>query len=575
MTASLLNIYTRRVPSDIARQLQSAGYHPALARLYAARGIRTPIQIESELTTLLTPDTLAGIDSATTLLYDAINQKNKIVIVADYDCDGATACAVGVRGLRMLGAHVDYLVPNRAIHGYGLTPEIVDEVHQQFAPQMIVTVDNGVASIDGVQHAQSLGIKVIITDHHLPAEQLPKADAIVNPNVPPCRFRSKNLAGVGVMFYVLLNLRQKMRAAGVFDRQTQPPLNSLLDLVALGTVADVVVLDDNNRILVKHGMTRIRQGRAHVGINALLRVSGRNPDTLSVADLGFAIGPRINAAGRLYDMRLGIECLLTDDLGRAWRLAQELDAVNIQRKEIESEMRAEAQIIMDGLNIEDRASICVYHPNWHQGVIGILASRLKDSYHRPSLVFANSSDTHLRASGRSVAQLHLRDALDLLSKQAPHVLEKFGGHAMAAGLTMRREHFDEFCKLFEDIVTAAKLPSDKSWLCDGELETAYHNLDFTFQLNQLVWGNGCAAPLFYGEFRVKQQKVLKDAHLKLLLEKGGQTIDAIWFGQNTFVADHLGVLYRLESNQYNGVSKVQLMVETAAAKDQIQLKVAP
>ncbi|MGZ3253974.1 MAG: single-stranded-DNA-specific exonuclease RecJ, partial [Burkholderiaceae bacterium] len=443
----MTRIATRPYPFRESEMLRQKGVHPVLARLYAARGLFDVKELASELTALIAPTGLLHIDAAAIFLADAIAAKKKLVIVADYDCDGATACAVAMRGLRMMGANVDYIVPNRFECGYGLTPEIVALTAKEKSPDIIITVDNGIASIDGVAEANRRGIEVVVTDHHLPADKLPAARVIVNPNQPMCGFPSKNLAGVGVMFYVLLALRAELRKRGVFDAQTQPKLDALLDLVALGTVADVVKLDANNRILVAQGLKRMRAGRVHAGIAALFRVAGRESRRATPFDLGFALGPRLNAAGRLEDMSLGIECLITDDEGRAWAIAQQLNEINIKRREIEAEMQDTALLKLDEFEPKDSATISVFDDSWHQGVIGIVASRLKDKFYRPTITFAPSSDGKMiKGSGRSIPGFHMRDALDLISKHAPTLIDKFGGHAMAAGLSIRAEDFDAFTK---------------------------------------------------------------------------------------------------------------------------------
>ncbi|MGZ3240639.1 MAG: single-stranded-DNA-specific exonuclease RecJ, partial [Burkholderiaceae bacterium] len=492
----------------------------------------------------------------------------KLVIVADYDCDGATACAVAMRGLRMMGANVDYIVPNRFEYGYGLTPEIVALTAKEKSPDIIITVDNGIASIDGVAEANRRSIDVVVTDHHLPADTLPAARVIVNPNQPMCGFPSKNLAGVGVMFYVLLALRAELRKRGVFDAQTQPKLDALLDLVALGTVADVVKLDVNNRILVAQGLKRMRAGRVHAGIAALFRVAGRETRSATPFDLGFALGPRLNAAGRLEDMSLGIECLITDDEGRAWAIAQQLNEINIKRREIEAEMQDTALLKLDEFEPKDSATISVFDASWHQGVIGIVASRLKDKFYRPTITFAPSSDDKMiKGSGRSIPGFHMRDALDLISKHAPTLIDKFGGHAMAAGLSIRAEDFDAFTKAFEEVgrtwLTKAQL--ERVVETDGPLEDAYFTTQFIELLGEQVWGQGFAPPMFCDEFKVVNQRMLKDRHLKLFLEKNGQRYDAIWFGHVESLPARARIAYRLDANEYNGVTRVQLLVEFAEA----------
>ena len=559
----MTRISTRPTPFRQSEMLRQSGLHPVLARLFAARGISEAQELSTELPALLPPSLMLHTEKAAVFLADAIAANKKLVIVADYDCDGATACAVGLRGLKMLGGVVDYIVPNRFEYGYGLTPEIVALTIKEKSPDIIITVDNGIASIDGVAAANAQGIAVVVTDHHLPADTLPDAAVIVNPNQPDCTFPSKSIAGVGVMFYVLLALRAELRKRGVFDQQSQPKLDTLLDLVALGTVADVVKLDPNNRILVAQGLKRMRAGRMHVGIAALFRVAGREPQTASPFDLGFAVGPRLNAAGRLADMALGIECLTTDDEGRAWQIAQELNSINADRKEIEREMQDVALLHLDDFQAQDTHTITVFDESWHQGVIGIVASRLKDKFFRPTITFAPGDEGIIKGSGRSIPGFHLRDALDLVSKHSPSLIQKFGGHAMAAGLTIRAEDFNAFQLAFEAV--------GKSWLrqeqleriveTDGTLEEAYYTTDFIDLLASQVWGQGFPPPIFCDEFKLISQRILKERHLKMALVKNGQRYDAIWFNHVDQFSDQVKVAFRLDANEYNGVTKVQLLVE--------------
>ncbi len=561
----MTRITVRNTPFRTAEMLRQQGIHPVLARLYAARGLSDSAELSSELNALITPSGLLHIDAAAGFLADAIDAGKKLVIVADYDCDGATACAVGLRGLRALGARVDYIVPNRFEYGYGLTPEIVELTAREKSPDIIVTVDNGIASIDGVAEANRRGIEVVVTDHHLPGAALPDARVIVNPNQPSCGFPSKNLAGVGVMFYVLLALRAELRKRGRFDAQNQPRLDALLDLVALGTVADVVKLDANNRVLVAQGLKRMRAGRMHAGIAALFRAAGREARRATPFDLGFALGPRLNAAGRLADMSLGIECLTTDDEGRAWAIAEQLDSINRERRDIEAGMQDTALALLDSFDPHNSTTISVFDPSWHQGVIGIVASRLKDRFYRPTITFAPGGDGLIKGSGRSIAGFHLRDALDLVSKHAPSLIEKFGGHAMAAGLTIRADAFDAFAAAFEAV--------GREWLgqaqlervieTDGPLEEAYFSTQFIELLDGQVWGQGFPPPVFCDEFTVLNQRVLKEKHLKLLLEKNGKRFDAIWFGHAEALPERVQVAYRLDGNEFNGVTRVQLVVEHA------------
>ena len=563
----MTRIATRPCSFRTSEMLRQGGVHPVLARLYAARGLTDVRELSSELTALIAPSGLLHIDAAAVFLADAIGANKKMVIVADYDCDGATACAVAMRGLRSMGAIVDFIVPNRFEYGYGLTPEIVALTAREKSPDIIITVDNGIASIDGVAEANRRGIEVVVTDHHLPADTLPQARVIVNPNQPACGFPSKHLAGVGVVFYVLLALRAELRRRGVFDASSQPKLDSLLDLVALGTVADVVRLDPNNRILVAQGIKRMRAGRMHAGVAALFRVAKREARSASPFDLGFALGPRLNAAGRLDDMSLGIECLVTDDEGRAWAIAQQLNDINLRRREIEAEMQDTALLHLDAYEPADSSTISVFDAGWHQGVIGIVASRLKEKFFRPTITFAPGLDGWIKGSGRSIPGFHLRDALDLVSKRAPSLIDKFGGHAMAAGLTIRADAFDAFSAAFEAVgqawLSTAQL--ERVIETDGPLEDAYYTTEFIDLIDGQVWGQGFAPPVFCDEFRVVSQRILKERHLKLLLERNGQRYDAIWFGHTASLGERARVAFRLDANAYNGVTRVQLMVEHAEA----------
>ncbi len=557
----MTQIAIRSVPQRARLMLEQSGVHPLLARLYAARGIAAADELDTQLKSLLLPEGLKGIDTAAVLLADAVTTGKKILIVADYDCDGATACAVGLRALRSFGATVDYLVPNRFETGYGLSPEVA-QLAQAKQPDVLVTVDNGIASVAGVVEAKRLGMTVIVTDHHLPGDELPAADAIVNPNQPGCRFASKGIAGVGVMFYVMLALRAELRKRGEF-KSAEPNLAELLDLVALGTVADVVPLDHNNRILVAQGLARIRQRRMTPGIAALLQVAGRDPTRASTFDLGFAVGPRLNAAGRLADMSLGIECLSTDDMGRALNIAQELDAINHERRAIEADMRAAAAIQLEGIDAAGRASLTLFDPAWHQGVIGILAGRVKEKLHRPTFVFARGDSGELKGSGRSIPGLHLRDALDLVAKQQPDLLLRFGGHAAAAGLTLMENDLPSFEALFEKIARALLAPAalTRTLETDGPLEAGYYGLTSARLLQEAVWGQGFPAPLFADEFEVVQQRLLKDKHLKLTLKKDLARFDAIRFGHAEGAPDRIRAAFRLDINEWQGEANVQLVLE--------------
>lgn len=566
----MTRIVTRASSPADAEVLMRHGLHPVIARLYASRGVSSPDEIETELKKMHAPAGLKGCEDAAVVLADALAAKRRMLVVADYDCDGATACAVAVRGLRMFGAQIDYLVPNRFEYGYGLTPEIVELAARRPGgkPDLLITVDNGIASVDGVETANALGIDVLVTDHHLPGDQLPPARAIVNPNQPGCSFPSKCIAGVGVMFYVLLALRAELRRRNAFtDAHPEPRLDGLLDLVALGTVADVVKLDPNNRILVAQGLRRIRAGRMQPGVAALFRAAGRDARVASGFDMGFALGPRLNAAGRLADMSLGIECLTTDDIGRAWELAQQLDSINRERREIEAGMQQQALDDLQSVDAGDRATLTLFNPDWHQGVIGIVAGRLKERFHRPSFTFAHADGSGVlsKGSGRSIPGFHLRDAVDLISKREPGMIVKFGGHAMAAGLTIATADIPRFTAAFEAIgrewLTAEAL--SRVVETDGELEDAYFTPQFVELIDAAVWGQGFPAPVFSGEFDVASQALVKDKHLKLQLLRGRQRFNAIWFNHVDPLPARTTVAYRLVSDTWNGVARVQMIVEYA------------
>ena len=570
-----MRLETRDVPPRVAFALEQSGVHPLLARLLAARGVRTADDLDDGLARMLPPQTLKGAAAAAELLADTLDAGRRICVVADYDCDGATACAVAIRGLRMLGAAPDavhYVVPDRAVHGYGLTPAIVDLARAQ-RPDLIVTVDNGIASLAGVAHARALGLQVLVTDHHLPALErdvivLPDADVIVNPNQPGCTFESKALAGVGVMFYVLLATRAVLRERGRFDAATQPRLDALLDLVALGTVADVVRLDANNRRLVAQGLKRIRSGRMQPGVAALFAAAGRDPLRAAAFDFGFALGPRINAAGRLADMTLGIECLTTDDAGRAAELAQALDQINRERREVEAGMREQAEAQLERwaeLETGTRSAVALFDPVFHEGVVGIVAGRLKDRLHRPTFVFARGADGHLKGSGRSIPGFHLRDALDLVAKRHPGVLLRFGGHAMAAGCTIPEDGFAVFDSAFQAVATewldAATLT--RTLRTDGPLPIEWFNTETAKMLDAQVWGQGFEAPVFCDEVEVLQQRLLKDKHLKLRVRHAGTLRDAIWSSHAEPVGDRVRLAWRLALDEWQGQPRVQMIVETA------------
>ena len=569
-----MKITPRDIPPRSVYVLEQAGVHPLLARLYAARGVTGTDEIDDSLAKLLPPSGLLGIDAAASLLADAIAQGKRLCVVADYDCDGATACALAMRGLRLLGAaHLGYLVPDRVVDGYGLTAPIADRVKAQGA-DVLITVDNGIASVEGVAHAKALGLQVLVTDHHLPATERPDADVIVNPNQHGCSFASKALAGVGVMFYVLLALRSEMRARGVFDAATQPKLDTLLPLVALGTVADVVRLDANNRRLVAQGLKRVRTGAMPAGMEALFRAAGRKPAIATSQDFGFALGPRINAAGRLSDMTLGIECLLTDDPARADELARALDGINRDRRVIEGDMRDVAMQVAESLfDAEDEAppAICVFDPEFNEGVVGIVAARIKDKFHRPSFVFAASQapgkEHELKGSGRSIAGFHLRDALDLVAKRYPGVLLRFGGHAMAAGCTISEEHLDTFEQALSEVAHEwlDEATLQRRLATDGPLAPEYRRVDLVDTLHKEVWGQGFATPTFSEEVEVLSQRIVGEKHLALKLKHQGEPVDGIWFGHTDPLPAKVTMAFRLDADEWNGVRRVKFFVEAVQA----------
>ena len=548
---------------------------PLLTRIYAARGVEHASELEKGLARLLPTHLLKGMDAAVLLLAQALQQRQRILIVGDFDADGATASCVGMLGLRMLGAaHVDYLVPNRFDYGYGLTPEIV-EVALQRQPDVLITVDNGISSLDGVAAAKAAGLTVIVTDHHLPGAELPAADAIVNPNQPGCEFPSKALAGVGVMFYVLLGLRAHLRGTDWFAQQNiaEPNLAELLDLVALGSVADVVPLDANNRILVHQGLARIRAGRSRPGLRAILEVARRDHRRLVSTDLGFIVGPRLNAAGRLDDISLGIECLLCDDYAGAMQRAQQLDQLNQDRKQIEQGMQREALVQLKDLPVDNLPfGLCLFEPEWHQGVIGILASRMKERYHRPVIAFADADNGELKGSARSIPGLHIRDALDAVAARFPELISKFGGHAMAAGLTIQQVHYEAFAKAFDAEVRRQLTADDLTGRIYSDGSLAAH--EFDMQLAQQLrhagpWGQRFPEPLFHGDFKVLSQRLVGEKHLKLVLQstQGAPQVDAIAFNidLDTWPNPTIStaqVAYTLDVNEFRGNESLQLIVSS-------------
>ena len=557
-----MHLVERKFEEADRRALLAAGLHPVLARVYAARRIRTAAELEDDFKRLLPPASLTHCERAARLLADAIAAGKKLLIVADYDADGATACAVGVRALRQMGANVEYLVPNRFELGYGLTPELVD-IAAQRRPDLIITVDNGIASVEGVERARSLGIATLVTDHHLPGAALPRAECIVNPNQPGCGFASKAIAGVGVMFYVMLALRAELRKRGAYRGAAEPNLAALTDLVALGTVADVVPLDANNRILVAQGLKRLRAGQAQPGLEALLRAAGRDGARATAFDLGFVLGPRLNAAGRLADMSLGIECLITEDAARAANCAMQLDRLNRERRRIEAEMLEQARAAAAAVAEAPGAAAAFFDPSWHQGVVGILASRLRERLHRPVICFARAGNGELRGSGRSIPGFHLRDCLDLVAKRAPGLLLRFGGHAQAAGLTLREAELERFRQAFSTVAeeTMPREALTRTVETDGALEPAQLSLTLAQALEERIWGQGFPQPLFCDTFALESQRVVGEKHSKLRLVKDGRRLEAMRFNSLEPLPARFRAAYRLSVNEYNGLQSVQINVE--------------
>lgn len=553
---------TRDYSPAIVGHLMDEGFSEPLARVLAARGIESADDLKPDWRAMLPPLSLMGTTAAARILADAIEAGKRIMVIADYDCDGATACAVALLGLRKMGATVDYLVPDRFVYGYGLTPEIVELAASKKA-DLILTVDNGMASIDGVEKAKALGIDVIITDHHLPAEKLPAAACIVNPNTPGCDFPSKNLAGVGVMFYVLMALRAEFRSRGRFDAANQPRLDALVDLVALGTVADVVKLDRNNRILVQQGLAKVRRGHTHPGLKALFEIAGRPSAQARVRDFGFVIAPRINAAGRLDLMTAGIECLISRTDNEAQHYAKILDDYNRQRRELELDMQWDAAMLLNKIDVTKRHTLALFEPTWHQGIVGLVASRVKESKHRPTIAFANAADGEMKGSGRSIEGVHLRDMLDLVTKKAPGIIKKFGGHAMAAGLTIDAHHFEDFSRAFESVVTenCDEEVFERHVYVDGDLAARDITPALVEAINGQIWGQGFLPPLFANEFKVLHQTVLKGGHLKLMLEMQGARFSGIFFRRSAQVPDVARLAYRPEINEWMGQKSIQLVIE--------------
>lgn len=562
-----IQVIQRPIQTENADKLMQQGISPFMAKLWAARGVSDINQTQATWKQLISPSLLHDIEKGACILADAIEQGKRLLIIADYDCDGATACAVGVRALKMLGANVNFMVPNRFETGYGLSPAVIDVVLECFPtkPDLIITVDNGIASVDGVATAKAHGIEVLVTDHHLPADVVPDALAIINPNQHGCQFPSKNLAGVGVIFYTMLALRAEMRTRGHFNQRPEPRLDALADLVALGTVADVVKLDSNNRIFVTQGLTRMRAGQMCDGIRALFAVAGTDPRLANSMDLGFKIGPRINAAGRLADMSIGIRCLLSEDYEQALDLAKQLDEWNHTRRSIEQEMSEQALQEIESENFSLQHAICVFNPTWHQGVVGIVASRLKEKFWKPTLAFAPGDEGEIRGSGRSVPDVHLRDALDLVSKHHPTLIKKFGGHAMAAGLTIAEKDFTAFSQAFDKAVVeiSGKTVFAPIIETDGSLDIDFATAETAVGLSQQVWGAGFPSPLFQDVFSVRSQRLLKEKHLKLQVARGNRLFDAIWFNHTESLPDTVELVYEFVPNYWNGNVYTQLLIKHA------------
>lgn len=552
----------RRKPASLqlTQQFISEGLSPLMARLYASRGVAAT-EIDVQLSALLPFTLLKNIDAVALALCDAIIEKKHLLVIADYDTDGATACAVAMLGLSKLKAHVDFLVPNRFEYGYGLSPELV-ELAAQKKPDILLTVDNGIASVAGIECARSLGIEVLVTDHHLPGDVLPDA-LIVNPNQPGCAFPSKSIAGVGVIFYVLLAVRAGLRERNFFNQFQEPNLATLLDLVALGTVADMVCLDRNNRIMVAQGLKRIRAGKMRPGLAALFALAGRDFAKASTFDLGFVLGPRLNAAGRMQNMSIGIACLLAEDDEVALNLAKKLDRLNQERRTWEKNMHGEALQVLDNVNIEGKYTVTLYQPDWHQGIVGILASRIKERFNRPCIVFAQADGGWIRGSGRSIPGFHLRDALDLVSKKYPDLIYRFGGHAMAVGLTIAEDAFDDFYLAFEEI--ASEL-IDIDMLVqqievDGELCLEEMTIENVELLSVQVWGQGFPHPQFLNQFNIISQRVVGGNHLKLLLERDNVTFDAMLFNQKDWLPDTIEAVYHMVVNEWKNRKTVELYLD--------------
>lgn len=561
----MTKITIRRFDRNVVQALTNRGFPEPLARALAARHVRNPSDLDYEFKEMLSPWDLKNCKEAGEAIADAIWKQKKIVIIGDYDCDGATAVSVGILGLQALGAfNVSYLIPDRDKDGYGLSPQLVDRAAASGA-QFIITVDNGISSVAAVEHAKELGIETVVTDHHLPGDEIPDT-LVVNPNQRGDTFQSKSLAGVGVIFYVLIAVRSALRAKGAYPNGKQPNLQHLIDLVALGTVADVVPLDRNNRILVSKGLDSIRAGKMQPGVSALLSVAGKNAHRISANDLGYILGPRINAAGRLDSINKGVECLTSYDYNTALFYAKELDQINAERRNREVSMQSDAILSLQTISIDDSSSIVLKGDDWHAGIIGLVASRIKEQTYRPVIAFAPSEENGehvLKGSGRSIPGIHLRDALDRVSKLRPGLILKFGGHAMAAGLTIRKDAFDEFKELFARAVKELSDPEmfERNIVTDGELRASDFNIELVEAIRKHVWGQAFPEPLFANQFKVLSQRVLKDQHLKLSLEVDGREIQAIWFRHKRELPPTVRLAYKLDINDFRGRQSVQLIIE--------------
>ncbi len=556
-------IKQRSFSKKTSLDLIEKGLNPIIAQLFSARGVKDLSQTTHKIDNLISPDLLLNSFKVGNFIADAIENKKKITIVADYDCDGATSCALALMGLRSMGAVIDYVVPNRFEFGYGLTTEIVDFALKNKKPNIILTVDNGIGSVEGVLNAKKKGIDVIITDHHLPGKILPDTEFIVNPNQPNCKFPSKNLAGVGVIFYVLIATRKILRDRNHFDISNQPKLNLLLDLVALGTITDIVKLDMNNRILVSQGLKLIRKNQGCIGIKTIFEVCNIKLSEATTQDLAFYIGPRLNAAGRLKDISLGIECLITNEYNQGISIAKELEIINHKRKNIQKIMNFDATKIIEKQRKKTKFTISMFDPNWHEGIVGIIASKIKEKYNKPTIIFANTKNKILKGSGRSIPGFHIRDSIDFISKKNPNLIKKFGGHSMAVGLSIENRYLEKFSREFEIIGKNLISQSDLkiTYETDGSLDEKHLSINLINEINNQVWGQGFPYPSFCDEFIIISQNIIKNSHLKLKLKKKSFIFDAIWFNHSETVISPVKIIYKLDINKYNGQKKIQLIID--------------